>query len=130
MHCMSVLNNNQVPEDPKVQDHNAMQHALQIIIRACAEYVLDMCDAPGGPPVDDIDNILRHSARNIDFDYLVHFLFDGGFLMLQFKQAVRANRADRLDICWREFLSIGRTSAAHKTKCVPAKCLSMPASLP
>ena len=47
------------------------------------------------------------------------FLYDFAYLVLDFKQGVRANRSTHLDLLWREFFSIGRTGTANKTQYVP-----------
>lgn len=40
-------------------------------------------------------------------------------MVLDFKQAVRANDSKKVDVLWREFYAYGRTSTANKTNYVP-----------
>ena len=90
---------------------------MQILIRACSEYLVELSDGVGGTDFALADEFLRQCERNIDLAYLAHFLYDGGFLVLQFKQSVRANKDKELNLAWREFVTLGRSVAGHKTQC-------------
>ena len=59
----------------------------------------------------------------MDLAWLVHWLYDGAFLVLQWKQSVRSNDSHTLDLLWREFLSLAKTSQAHKTHYAPMAVL-------
>jgi hypothetical protein len=116
MACAGVLGNEQVPEDPKVEQHNHVQHFMQILIRACSEYIAELCSGHGATPYALVDHFIQKAEQNIDFAHLVHFLYDFGFLMLQFKQSVRTNGHGMLNLNWREFVTLGRSVAGHKTQ--------------
>ena len=49
----------------------------------------------------------------------VPFLYDAGFLVLDFLQSVRANESKHLDVLWREFFCSAHSSTANKTQYVP-----------
>ena len=119
MACMEVIGNSQVQVDPTVEEHNAVQHAIQIVIRACAEYVRELCDEVGATPFTAKERCIKALERNIDAAELVHFLDDGGFLVLQHKNAVRSDDEHILDLSWREFITLGRSVAGHKTQYAP-----------
>ena len=51
----------------------------------------------------------------MDLAWVVHYLYDGGFLELEFKQSLRQNLSDKLDDCWCEFVTLARTGSGHKT---------------
>jgi hypothetical protein len=117
MICMDAIGNEQVQLDPKVEEHNAVQHAMQILIRAAAEYVRELSDEVGAIPFAMKSKFIAACERNIDMAELVHFLDDGGFLVLQHKNAVRTDDERLLDLSWREFVTLGRSVAGHKTQC-------------
>ena len=66
-----------------------------------------------------VPEFIRACEQNIDLAWVVHFLYDFAYLVLDFKQGVRANKSIHLDLLWREFFSIGRTGTANKTNYVP-----------
>ena len=82
MICMDVIGNEQATATPTVSEHNAVQHAIQIVIRASAEYVRELSDEVGAIPFTQVEKFILVCERNIDLAELVHFLFDGGFLIL------------------------------------------------
>ena len=57
----------------------------------------------------------------MDLAWVVHFLYDGAYLVLDCKQSVREGpeKSKRLDVLWREFYSIGHTGTANKTNYIP-----------
>ena len=122
-----------IVDDPKVSDFNSHYFFLGILTRACAEYVTEL-QQTGGPGVDMLETILDEVHDSPCLKWVVHFLNDFAFLVLQFKQSVRSNDGACLDLLWREFFSLGHTSTANKTLYVPmcimrvwyAKALSPP----
>lgn len=101
-----------IVDDPNVKNFNSHIYALYWMTRACAEYVLHI---HGNVEEAHVDEFLTQCDRNIDLAWIVHFLYDFAFLVLDFKQSVRANQSHQLDLLWREFYSIGHTSTANKT---------------
>ena len=93
---------------------------MQILIRAAAEYVRELSDEVGAIPFAMKSKFIAACERNIDMAELVHFLDDGGFLVLQHKNAVRTDDERLLDLSWREFVTLGRSVAGHKTQCASA----------
>lgn len=74
--------------------------------------------SPGAINIDNVAEFISASERNIDLAWVVHFLFDFAYLVLDFKQAVRANRSTHLDLLWREFMGIGHNATSNKTQYV------------
>ena len=70
--------------DPTVKDFNHCRFLLFVLVRACSEYCIDICQTPGGHSVEDLTGFMQHASRNIDFAWVVHFLNDVGFLSVQF----------------------------------------------
>ena len=103
---MTVLSNPMFKAKPTVEDFNHSRFLLFILIRACAEYVLEISNSPGGCSYEDYDVFVAHAERNIDFAWVVHFLADYGFLVVQFQQAVRGNDSTTIDLLWREFYGL------------------------
>ena len=110
--------NQQVRDDPTVSDLNRSLHFLNRVARAGAEYLVYI-SRTGGPAIDDVEYWLNSCTRNIDLAWLVHFLYDYAFMVLDFKNAVRANKSKHIDLIWREFLSLGRANTANKTQYCP-----------
>lgn len=108
-----------VMDDPNVKNFNRQIYALWWMTRACGEYLLHLSRTAGAIDIDLVDEFIAACEKNIDLAYVVHFLHDFAFLVLDFKQAVRANQSKHLDILWREFYAIGRTGRANKTHYVP-----------
>ena len=106
-------------EEPTVEDFNHVRFLLFILIRACAEYVLEISRSPGGIAFEDYASFMAHAERNIDFAWVVHFLADYGFLLLQFQQSVRGNDSHTLDLLWREFYGFAHNGRANKTQYCP-----------
>ena len=104
-----------VPDPAEVKHFNAHIYFDWVIIRACAEYVFEISRGPGGCDFEDTAAFLRASEANVDLAWVVHYLYDGGFLELHFKQSVRANESDELDADWCEFVTLARTGSGHKT---------------
>ena len=117
--CADAVGNAQVQRDPTVEEHNAVQHFFGIVVRACSEYLVELSDDVGGMPFERVDAFIEAAERNIDLAHLVHFLYDGGFLVLEFKNAVRRNSTQTLNRDWREFVTLGRSVAGHKTLYAP-----------
>lgn len=108
-----------VMDDPNVKNFNKQIYALWWMTRACAEYLLHLSQTIGAIDIDLVDEFIAACECNVDLAYVVHFLYDFAFLVLDFKQAVRVNDSKHLDVLWREFYAIGRTGTANKTQYVP-----------
>ena len=125
MWCAGQLNNSQVVEDPNVSVFNVHRYFfLNVLTRACAEYINEIASTPGADDLDDPVPFIRKTEANVDFAWICHFAHDAGFLVLDFLQAVRGSvgpRAEsrRLDILWREFFASAHSGTAHKTQYVP-----------
>ena len=57
---------------------------------------------------------LAACEHNVDLATVVHYLYDTGFLTLQFRQAVRGNDGAMLDLLYREFYQLAYTGTANK----------------
>jgi hypothetical protein len=115
--CGNHLGNKQAVKDPKVTDFNKTWFVRLMLTRAAAEYINEIA-AAGGPSTDLAVEFVRSSEANVDLAWLVHWLYDGAFLCLQWKREVRGDGA-KLDLLWREFVGLARTDAAHKTQYAP-----------
>ena len=109
-------------KDPTVSDFNRTFYFRLIMTRAVSEYINEIA-AAGGPDTDMVPQFVRAAEANVDLAWLVHWLYDGAFLVLQWKQSVRSNDSHTLDLLWREFLSLAKTSQAHKTHYAPMAVL-------
>ena len=98
---------------------NTQVYVLWWMTRACSEYLLMLARSDGAIDFDQVPEFIRACERNIDLAWVVHFLYDFAYLVLDFKQGVRANRSQHLDLLWREFFSTGYTGTAHKTQYIP-----------
>ena len=109
--CAQEIGNPAIIDDPAaVKHHNSHLYFHWVVIRAAAEYIYELSRGPGGADFEDVPAFVRACEANVDLSWVVHYLYDAGFLMLQFKQAVRALRNETMDLCWREFVTIARTS--------------------
>lgn len=108
-----------VVNEPTVKVFNTQIFALWWMTRACSEYLNMISNTPGGIDIDLVPEFGRACERNLDLAWVFHFLYDFAYLVLDFKQGVRANKSTHLDLLWREFYSIGRTGTANKTHYVP-----------
>lgn len=120
--CAQHLDNKQAVKDPTVSDFNRTFYFRLIMTRAVSEYINEIA-AAGGPDTDLAPQFVRAAEANLDLAWLVHWLYDGAFLVLQWKQSVRSNDSHTLDLLWREFLSLAKTSQAHKTHYAPMAVL-------
>ena len=120
MWAAQEVKNRQVVEDPSVSQFNAHRFFfLNVLTRACAEYINFLADSPGAPSFDDPAPILAQAEANVDFAWVCHFLYDAGFFVLDFLQSVRGNESRKLDLLWREFFASAHTGTANKTQYVP-----------
>ena len=108
-----------VVDEPNVKCFNTQIFALWWMTRACSEYLLMISRTAGAVDIDQVDAFIRNSERNVDLAWVVHFLYDFAYLVLDFKQGVRAKKSHHLDLLWREFFAIGYTGTANKTNYVP-----------
>ena len=105
-----------VPEEPLVTHFNKSIYALQWMALACSEYLLRIIKTSGGRvELDRPENILNYASRNVDLNWIVHFLYDYAYLVLEFKHSVSGNDSRKIDLLWREFFATGKTGKANKT---------------
>ena len=99
MWCASKVGNKQVIEDPNVAVFNVHRYFfLNVLTRACAEYVLFISKTPGADSLAFPVPFIAKAESNIDFAWVCHFLYDAGFFVLDFLQSVRANKSRNLDV--------------------------------
>ena len=103
-----------VPDDPKVSDFNKSIYSLCWMTRACSEYLIELLETAQNLQIDQAAEIVQESEQNIDLAWIVHFLYDFAFLVLDFKQGVRANKSKHIDLLWREFFATGHTGTSNK----------------
>ena len=116
MRCAKETGNIAIVEDPaEVKYFNSHMYFHWKLTRACAEYLYEISRSPGGLDFEDVPSFFRAVEANIDLAWVAHYAYDAGFLMLDFKQALRANQSDVLDQDWCEFLTLARTGTGHKT---------------
>ena len=94
------------------------------VTKAACEYLTHLV-RHGGPAIDDPDNWLNAANANIDLAWVVHYLYDFAFLLLDFKNAVRAGDSKHLDLLWREFILIGHAKTANKTNYCPMAIMTI-----
>ena len=92
---------------------------LNVLTRACAEYINEIALTAGADDLDDPVPFIAKSEANVDFAWICHFAHDAGFMVLDFLQSVRGNESRKLDILWREFFASAHTGTANKTQYVP-----------
>ena len=120
MWAAAVVDNDQVVEDPNVSVFNVHRFFfLNVLTRACAEYINFVGKLPGAEDLADSEAFLAIAERNRDFAWVCHFAHDAGFFMLDFLQSVRGNDSKKLDILWREFFPSAHSGTANKTQYVP-----------
>jgi hypothetical protein len=120
MWCAEKVDNSQVVEDPNVSVFNSHRFFfLNVMTRACAEYVNFIAGTPGAPSLDDPVGFLAQAEANINFAWVCHFLHDAGFFVLDFLQSVRGHQSQKLDLLWREFFPSAHSGTANKTQYVP-----------
>ena len=61
----------------------------QVVTRACSDYLVEIGNTPGADDLDDPIPVLAKAQRNVNFEWIVHFLYDAGFFMLPFVREVR-----------------------------------------
>ena len=116
MRCAEECKNPAIVADPaEVLHFNSHIYFDWVLIRACSEYVYEISRGPGGLDFEDTSAFIRAAEANVDLAWVVHYLYDGGFLELHFKQSLRANLSDELDADWCEFVTLARTGSGHKT---------------
>lgn len=108
-----------VVDDPNVSVFNSHLYALWWMTRACSEYLLLLSRTAGAYDIDCVPEFISACEHNVDLAWVVHFLYDYAYLVLDFKQSVRSNNSTQLDLLWREFFAIGYTGTANKTHYVP-----------
>ena len=63
--------------------------------------------------------MLAAVAGNNDFEWLVHFLSDFGYLYWGMRTAIRGNDGDYIDLVWRECVSFMNTELSNKNNYAP-----------
>ena len=120
MWCAEKVQNKQVIDDPNVSVFNVHRYFfLNVLTRACAEYVNYVGQLPGAEDLYDWDAFIAKAEANRDFAWVCHFLYDAGFFVLDFLQSVRGNDSKKLDVLWREFFPSAHSGTANKTQYVP-----------
>ena len=116
MRCAEEVGNKAIVSDPAAVMHfNSHFYFHCKLIRASSEWLFEKSRGFGGLDFEDVPSFMRATEANIDLAWLAHYIYDGGFLLLDFKQAVRANDCDSLDADWAEFVTLARTGTGHKT---------------
>ena len=116
LRCAEECQTPAIVADPaEVKYFNSHIYFDWVITRACAEYVFEISRGQGGADFEDTAVFIRAAEANVDLAWVVHYLYDGGFLELHFKQSLRANLSDELDADWCEFVTLARTGSGHKT---------------
>ena len=114
LRCAKECGNPAIEDDPaEVKHHNSHLYFQWVMVRAAAEYLHEISRGDGGLDFEDVPSFMRAAEQNVDLGWLVHYLCDGGFMLLEFKQALRSNDTAKLDDLWREFVTLART--ANKT---------------
>ena len=120
MWCAQEVENKQVIEDPNVSVFNVHRFFfLNVLTRACAEYINFVAKLPGAEDLSDPVAFLAKAESNRDFAWVCHFANDAGFFVLDFLQSVRGNDSKKLDLLWREFFPSAHSGTANKTQYVP-----------
>ena len=109
--------------DPTVKEFNKVRYLFFILVRACTEYCIMISKTQGATDIEDFSGFMAGAMRNEDFAWVVHFLNDAGFLVLQFQQSVRCNDSTALDLLWREFYGLAHNARANKTNYCPMAIL-------
>ena len=111
MRCAEECRNPAIQEDPaEVKHHNSHLYFHWKMVRACSEYLHEISRGTGGVDFEDVPAFLRAAENNIDLAWVAHYLYDGGYLILDFKQSMRSNDSDGLDLNWREFVTLARAA--------------------
>jgi hypothetical protein len=108
-----------VADEVTAKIFNSQIFVLYWMTRACSEYLLMLSRTAGAVDIDQVPEFISACERNVDLAWVVHFIYDFAYLVLDFKQAVRGNHSHHLDLLWREFFATGYTGTANKTQYVP-----------
>jgi hypothetical protein len=107
-----------VKSDFSVSDFSQYDHTICTLIRGVGEF-LEEVSIDGNAPTTIVEAYINATNVNLDAAYLVHFLYDFGFMYWQFRQAVRDSQPATLDLIWRESTAIFNTREGHKTQYAP-----------
>ena len=105
--------------DWTVASFNDYDHAMCILIEGIAKYFIHLDASGGGPDLDDMDAVLEFCKQSIDLAWLSYFLSDFGYLYWYFRQSIRSNDSETIDLTWRECISFMHTSESNKTQYAP-----------
>jgi hypothetical protein len=94
-----------VKAEPKVSDFKLYDQAYKVITRACSEYVLEMCDDSDGVLlIKNPNSLIKDVGENGNSETVCYFLYNSGFPYLQMRESVGCNKAEDIDLVWREKL--------------------------
>ena len=95
MRCAEELDNNAIVSDPAaVMHYNSHIFFHFVMIRAISEWLFEKSRSAGGADFEDVPGFLHAASANIDLAWVTHYAYDGGFLLLEYKQSLRANLSD------------------------------------
>eukprot|EP00965_Chrysotila_dentata_P178088 5882707-Pleurochrysis_carterae.AAC.1 len=60
---------------------------------------------------------MRACKSNLSCACIAHFVYKFALLFKSLRDGVRANGSKQLDLCWRDFLAMDRTTDSNKTQC-------------
>ena len=116
---LKAIDHTECKADWTVAAYNDYDHSLCIIIEGVAKYFLHLEAGGGGPDLDDMQAVMDFCEDSLDLAWLASFLADYGYLYWYFRQAVRSNDSDTIDLIWRECISFMHTSESNKTQYAP-----------
>lgn len=77
-----------VKDNPSVKDTNNLFFQIVLMTVACCEYLLLLMESTGAPNLLSVPDLIEACERNVDLAFLIHFVYDLGALVIQFKQTV------------------------------------------
>ena len=112
----NLLNSWQMKQtDILVSQWNATRFEMCKLLRAHAEFLIDLSRTPGAVDFSRPEEMQEAASQNIDFRWAFSFVYDFGFLWLDLMQSRRAKKLKKITLLMREFLPCGRTMEANKT---------------
>ena len=120
---LAAVGHSECKNDFTVSSFNDYDHAICILIEGTATYFIELAATGGPPALHNSGAFLAACESNIDLAWLAHFLHDFGFLYWEFRQSVRGNNSEQLDMLWRECVSFMHTQESNKTPYAPMAIL-------
>ena len=108
-----------IKDDFTVKESKHFEFALNITMRASAEFLDEVARNGSQVGYDQMRIFLQLAERNIDAAYIVHFLYDYAFMYHQMRRSIRVGDAKAIDLCWREAFTTFHTKEANKTQYSP-----------